>query len=70
MADFSRERDRMVRLHLARRGVGDPHVLEAMRRVPREAFVPKGLEEFAYDDSPLPIGEGQEIPSSFCPSFE
>ena len=61
MADFSRERDRMVRLHLARRGVGDPHVLEAMRRVPREAFVPKGLEEFAYDDSPLPIGEGQTI---------
>ena len=37
------------------------HVLEAMRCVPREAFVPKGLEEFAYDDSPLPIGEGQTI---------
>ena len=36
MAGFSRKRDRMVRLHLAQRGVGDPHVLEAMRRVPRE----------------------------------
>ena|SRR5438045_5885173 len=61
MVDFSRDRDRMVRLHLARRGISNPHVLEAMRSVPREAFVPKGLEEFAYDDSPLPIGEGQTI---------
>src|SRR3954462_3760146 len=61
MADFSRERDRMVKLHLARRGVGDAHVLEAMRRGPRGDFVPKGLGEFAYDDSPLPIGEGQTI---------
>jgi len=61
MADFFRDRDRMVRLHLAWRGVSDPHVLEAMRCVPREAFVPKGLEEFAYDDSPLPISEGQTI---------
>src|SRR5437763_15271254 len=61
MLDFSRDRDRMVRLHLARRGISDPQVLEAIRCVPREAFVPKGLEEFAYDDSPLPIGEGQTI---------
>jgi hypothetical protein len=58
---FSRDRDRIIRLHLARRGISDPHVLEAMRCVPREAFVPKGLEEFAYDDLPLPIGEGQTI---------
>lgn len=59
MVDFSRDRDRMVRLQLARRGIGDPHVFEAMRCVPREAFVPKGLEEFAYHDSPLPIGEAR-----------
>ena len=32
-----------------------------MRRVPREAFVEPGMEEFAYEDSPLPIGEGQTI---------
>ena len=36
-------------------------VLEAMRRVPREAFVEPGFEEFAYEDRPLPIGEGQTI---------
>ena len=32
-----------------------------MRRVPREAFVEPGFEEFAYEDAPLPIGEGQTI---------
>src|SRR4051812_8887102 len=57
----SRDRDRMVDVQIARRGVRDRHVLEAMRRVPREAFVESGFEEFAYEDSPLPIGEGQTI---------
>ena len=36
-------------------------MLEAMRRVSREAFVEPGFEEFAYEDTPLPIGEGQTI---------
>src|SRR5918997_5899093 len=61
MLDLSRARARMVDVQIARRGVRDRHVLEAMRRVPREAFVEHGLEEFAYDDGPLPIGEGQTI---------
>ena len=39
----------------------DERVLEAMREVPREAFVSPGMEEFAYEDSPLPIGAGQTI---------
>src|ERR1044071_5336710 len=51
----------MVDVHIARRGVRDPYVLEALRRVPREAFVEPGFEEFAYEDGPLPIGEGQTI---------
>jgi hypothetical protein len=55
MRNFSRVRDRMVEVQIARRGVRDPHILEAMRRVPREAFVEPGLEEFAYEDGPLPI---------------
>ena len=54
-------RRRMVRDQLTARGVSDPAVLAAMGRVPREAFVPPGLEEFAYEDSPLPIAEGQTI---------
>ncbi|MEA2937218.1 MAG: hypothetical protein QOC56_722, partial [Alphaproteobacteria bacterium] len=55
------ERDRMVDAQIAGRGVHDPRVLAAMRQVPREAFVAEGLAEFAYEDAPLPIEEGQTI---------
>jgi protein-L-isoaspartate(D-aspartate) O-methyltransferase len=65
MLDLSRARDRMVEVQVARRGVRDRHVLDAMRRVPREAFVEPGFEEFAYEDGPLPIGEGQTISQPF-----
>ena len=51
----------MVDVQIARRGVRDRHVLDAMRHVPRDAFVEAGFEEFAYEDGPLPIGEGQTI---------
>ena len=51
----------MVERQLAARGITDGRVLAAMERVPREAFVPAELAEYAYDDSPLPIGEGQTI---------
>src|SRR5207244_5639151 len=61
LPNLSRARDRMVDVQIAGRGVRDPLVLEAMRRVPREAFVEPGYEEFAYEDGPLPIGEGQTI---------
>jgi DNA-directed RNA polymerase specialized sigma24 family protein len=42
-------------------GIADRLVLDAMRRVPRERFVAPGFEEFAYEDAPLPIDEGQTI---------
>ncbi|WP_046117179.1 protein-L-isoaspartate(D-aspartate) O-methyltransferase [Ensifer aridi] len=61
MIDFTRARDRMIASHLSRRGIKDPNVLEAMRLVPREAFVDPGFEEFAYEDSALSIGHGQTI---------
>src|SRR5690348_9272753 len=61
MLDLAHARDRMVDVQVARRGVQDRYVLEALRRVPREAFVQPGYEEFAYEDGPLPIGEGQTI---------
>jgi protein-L-isoaspartate(D-aspartate) O-methyltransferase len=57
----ARDRDRMVDVQIGRRGVRDRYVLDAMRRVPREAFVESGFEEFAYEDAPLPIGEDQTI---------
>src|SRR5438477_3290343 len=61
MLDLSHARNRMVAIHIARRGIRGPQVLQAMRRVPRETFVEPGFEEFAYEDGPLPIGEGQTI---------
>jgi protein-L-isoaspartate(D-aspartate) O-methyltransferase len=65
MQDFEARRNAMVDFQIARRGVRDPRILEAMRAVPREAFVPERLAEFAYEDSPLPIGEEQTISQPF-----
>jgi protein-L-isoaspartate(D-aspartate) O-methyltransferase len=61
MPDLTADRERMVTRQLAGRGVADSYVLEAMREVPREVFVPTGLQEFAYEDAPLPIEAGQTI---------
>jgi protein-L-isoaspartate(D-aspartate) O-methyltransferase len=51
----------MVDRQLRARGIDDERVLEAMDRVPREAFVPEGLRSHAYDDAALPIGAEQTI---------
>ena len=61
MLDRSREREDMVRHQLAGRDIDDPHVLAAMREVPRERFVPSEYAEQAYDDGPLPIDQRQTI---------
>lgn len=58
---FTREREEMVEFQVRARGVRDERVLAAMRKVPRHLFVPKGFERAAYEDRPLPIGEGQTI---------
>jgi protein-L-isoaspartate(D-aspartate) O-methyltransferase len=63
--DFETLREEMVNRQIAARGVRDPRVLEALRTVPRETFVPERLAEFAYDDTPLPIGEEQTISQPF-----
>lgn len=61
MTDYGARRQRMVERDLAGRGISDDRVLAAMAEVPREAFVPPKLREFAYEDSPLPIEAGQTI---------
>ena len=62
MTDQDRNRrESMVRHQIEARGIRDPLVLAAMRQVPREVFVPETLAAYAYDDSPLPIGQGQTI---------
>jgi protein-L-isoaspartate(D-aspartate) O-methyltransferase len=59
--DLSQQRERMVERQLARRGIRNPAITRAMRRVPRDRFVPRELAEFAYDDTPLPIDADQTI---------
>jgi protein-L-isoaspartate(D-aspartate) O-methyltransferase len=54
-------RHRMVADQIARRGISEPRLLEAMREVPRHAFVPPDQRGSAYIDAPLPIGDRQTI---------
>lgn len=56
-----RRREEMVRNQLVSRGITDDRVLDAMRRVPRHLFVSEALQDQAYGDFPLPIGEHQTI---------
>ncbi|RBP22256.1 protein-L-isoaspartate(D-aspartate) O-methyltransferase [Marinobacter pelagius] len=58
---FTSRRESMVDYQIISRGIDDPLVVEAMRRVHREAFVPESLRDAAYEDGPLPIGAGQTI---------
>ena len=69
MRDFAALRDMMVTEQLEARGIRDPAVLAAMREVPREEFVPAELAGHAYDDNPLPIGEGQTISQPYMVAY-
>jgi protein-L-isoaspartate(D-aspartate) O-methyltransferase len=62
-------RDEMVEQQIVARGVRDPRVLAAMRKVPRHEFVPEDLRESAHEDGPLPIGEGQTISQPLIVAF-
>jgi protein-L-isoaspartate(D-aspartate) O-methyltransferase len=59
--EFLLNRERMVKEQIAGRGIKNPAVLEAMRTVPREIFVPEKYQRYAYDDTPLPIPGKQTI---------
>lgn len=59
--EAERLRRLMVAEQLQARGIRDPRVLRAMLRVPRHRFVPPELAASAYEDGPLPIGQGQTI---------
>ena len=61
MIDLSKPREEMVEDQVAARGISSEAVLGALRKVPREAFLPEHLREFAYEDVPLPIASGQTI---------
>jgi len=59
--DYSKQRSDMVKEQIEERGIVDKRVLKVMREIPREDFVPENMRESAYDDNPLPIGNGQTI---------
>jgi len=59
--EFTAARNEMVATQLIPRGISDKRVLEVMRKIPRHRFIPKSLEDVAYADCALPIGEGQTI---------
>jgi len=58
---YTRQREEMVRNQIEARGIKDPRVLAAFRKVPRHLFVSEALRDQAYGDYPLPIGEQQTI---------
>jgi protein-L-isoaspartate(D-aspartate) O-methyltransferase len=60
-SEFDTARHAMVESQLRRRGLTDAAVLSAMEQVPRHEFVPPEFRHRAYEDAPLPIGEGQTI---------
>ena len=62
-------RARMVAEQIEARGVRDPRVLAALRRVPRELFVPDDQRAGAYEDRPMPIGYGQTISQPYIVGY-
>ena len=67
--NFRAEREKMVRMQLAARGIKDKATLDAMRKVERHRLVPKEMVRYAYHDSPLPIGNGQTISQPYIVAF-
>jgi protein-L-isoaspartate(D-aspartate) O-methyltransferase len=66
---FAQARRAMVERDLRGRGIKDERVLAAMDSIPRHSFVPEGLRSSAYEDRPLPIGEGQTISQPYIVAF-
>ena len=66
---FAPERARMVQEQIEARGIRDPRVLAAMRRVPRHEFVPPQVRNVAYVDGPLPIGHEQTISQPYIVAY-
>lgn len=67
--EYARYRNRMVDEQLVKRGINDRRVLDAMRVMPRHLFVPEEFKQQAYDDRPVPIGEGQTISQPYIVAF-
>jgi len=69
MNDLVEAKARMLREHLAARGISNERILAAFASVPREEFVPERYRDLAYADMPLGIGEGQTISQPYTVAF-
>src|SRR5438876_12043741 len=69
LADFAAQRERMVKEQIVMRGVVEERVLAAMRKVPREEFVPAEFRAESYMERPLRMGYGQTISYPFIVAF-
>ncbi|MBC8357463.1 MAG: protein-L-isoaspartate(D-aspartate) O-methyltransferase [Candidatus Aminicenantes bacterium] len=67
--NFEEKRENMVQNQLRARGVKDRKVLDVMRKIPRHEFVPENMKSYAYQDEPLPIGEGQTISQPYIVAY-
>ena len=68
-ADWEAMREQMVNAQIRARDVRNPAVLQAMMRVPRHRFVPDAMRPYAYEDRPLPIGNGQTISQPYIVAY-
>jgi protein-L-isoaspartate(D-aspartate) O-methyltransferase len=66
---FQEAREKMVSSQIEARGVTNPLVLKAMRAVPRHCFMPEDIQEMAYTDRPLPLGQGQTISQPYIVAY-
>ncbi|MGM1056777.1 MAG: protein-L-isoaspartate(D-aspartate) O-methyltransferase [Bacteroidota bacterium] len=62
-------KEEMIENQLIRRGIKDPDVLQAMREIDRELFIPEEMRDKAYYDGPLPIGKGQTISQPYIVAY-
>ena len=68
-SSYTKKRERMVRDQIESRGVKNHLVLDAMRKVPRHLFMPQSERDLAYEDRPLPIGQGQTISQPYIVAY-
>ena len=66
---YQQQREQLVNQHLIPRGIDHEPTLNAIRKVERHKMVPEEMVRYAYQDRPLPIGNGQTISQSFIVAY-
>ncbi len=66
---LNKKREQMIESQIKARGIENENLLKAMREIPRHAFVPSNMQEYAYNDEPLPIGGGQTISQPYIVAY-